>query len=66
MSDRKHWTAEEVLQVAVEEGIDSQGATLAGVATGPDGLSRQEVISLLRMLAAIPDDRPGTGDRGYE
>jgi hypothetical protein len=58
MSERKPlWLRAEVERIADEEGIPRCGLSIGGCLTHPDGISRDDVVALLRVAAAIPDDR---------
>lgn len=59
MNHQQHiWTVEDVMRVADEERIPAGSSryTISGCIAHPDGFSRAEIVEMLRMLVATPDD----------
>lgn len=47
------WTAEEVREVAREEGIDVSDCALGTICSAPTPLSREQIVEGLRMLSGV-------------
>ncbi len=54
---RTYWSAREVIEIAIAEGIDlcRCGASMA-FTSKPDGMTRAQLVQALRTLSAIPED----------